>query len=336
MRLGVYVQVPFCQTKCTYCNFHTGVFSSDLYDPYVDAVCREITDYPANAGGKGNRSASRVRWLTPYTLAVERPACWNQPASQKSLPRYANRFQRSLRKSRWKPIPKPSPRKRLPRGSTQASTASAWACNRLTMPNFAPQAACTAAKTFSTPTKILRAAGFCQSQLRPDCRLAPSDRAQLEGIRRAAITIRPEHVSIYMMEIDEGSRLGLEVLQGGARYSAKCCLRTMPWRISMRRLPRTGRGGIRALRNFQLGLCRAGSRHNLKYWRREPYFGFGAGAHSFNGSQRWANAHDPAEYANSVQRGRFPVRTELEVVTVRNRLWKKNYFSGCGSSLASI
>ena len=46
MRLGVYVQVPFCQTKCTYCNFHTGVFSSKLYEPYIDAVCREIAEHP--------------------------------------------------------------------------------------------------------------------------------------------------------------------------------------------------------------------------------------------------------------------------------------------------
>src|ERR1700692_506477 len=46
MRLGMYVQVPFCQTKCTYCNFHTGVFSSDLYAPYLDAVCHEIGEYP--------------------------------------------------------------------------------------------------------------------------------------------------------------------------------------------------------------------------------------------------------------------------------------------------
>ena len=45
-RLGVYVQVPFCQTKCTYCNFHTGVFSKDLYAPYADAVCREIAEFP--------------------------------------------------------------------------------------------------------------------------------------------------------------------------------------------------------------------------------------------------------------------------------------------------
>src|SRR3977135_1648588 len=46
MRLGLYVQVPFCQTKCPYCNFHTGVFSNDLYAPYVEAVCREIATYP--------------------------------------------------------------------------------------------------------------------------------------------------------------------------------------------------------------------------------------------------------------------------------------------------
>src|SRR3977135_3957427 len=47
MLLGLYVQVPFCQTKCTYCNFHTGVFSNDLYAPYVEAVCREIATYPS-------------------------------------------------------------------------------------------------------------------------------------------------------------------------------------------------------------------------------------------------------------------------------------------------
>src|ERR1700682_5376313 len=40
--LGIYVQVPFCQTKCTYCNFHTGVVASGRFAPYVEAVCREI------------------------------------------------------------------------------------------------------------------------------------------------------------------------------------------------------------------------------------------------------------------------------------------------------
>src|SRR5207245_3238872 len=41
-KLGIYVQVPFCQTKCTYCNFHTGVVASSRFGPYVEAVWREI------------------------------------------------------------------------------------------------------------------------------------------------------------------------------------------------------------------------------------------------------------------------------------------------------
>src|SRR5215813_12791302 len=45
MRLGVYIQVPFCQTKCTYCNFHTGVVSMDKYAPYAEAVRAEITSF---------------------------------------------------------------------------------------------------------------------------------------------------------------------------------------------------------------------------------------------------------------------------------------------------
>src|SRR3974390_3390598 len=47
MNLGVYIQVPFCQSKCTYCNFHTGVFPESLQHPYVAAVCREITEHAA-------------------------------------------------------------------------------------------------------------------------------------------------------------------------------------------------------------------------------------------------------------------------------------------------
>src|SRR5215472_2120573 len=43
--LGIYVQVPFCQTKCTYCNFHTGVVAKDRFAPYVDAVCGEISEH---------------------------------------------------------------------------------------------------------------------------------------------------------------------------------------------------------------------------------------------------------------------------------------------------
>src|ERR1700719_928915 len=66
MRLGLYVQVPFCQTKCTYCNFHTGVFSADLYSPYVGAVCREIAEYPRMLTENGIAAVSEAVVDTIY------------------------------------------------------------------------------------------------------------------------------------------------------------------------------------------------------------------------------------------------------------------------------
>ena len=136
-----------------------------------------------------------------------------------------------------------------------------------------------------------------------------TDRSWEDSVEQLLL-LRPEHVSIYMMEIDEGSRLGLEVLQSGERYSAKA----LPSDDSMANFYEHGCRQLAAAGYLHYEISNWGlpgfeSRHNLKYWRREPYFGFGAGAHSFNGSQRWANAHDPAAYADSLSARAFPRRT---------------------------
>ena len=62
--LGMYMQVPFCQTKCTYCNFHTGVVAAGRFAPYVEAVCREIRGWrrfqeEAGIGGRSGDWTSR-------------------------------------------------------------------------------------------------------------------------------------------------------------------------------------------------------------------------------------------------------------------------------------
>ena len=64
--LGIYVQVPFCQTKCTYCNFHTGVFSKELYAPYVRAVCGEIAEFPRLLRENGIASVPEAAVDTVY------------------------------------------------------------------------------------------------------------------------------------------------------------------------------------------------------------------------------------------------------------------------------
>jgi len=55
LKLGVYIQVPFCQTKCTYCNFRTGVVSSGRFAPYAEAVCLEIREHRPRLEGAGVR-----------------------------------------------------------------------------------------------------------------------------------------------------------------------------------------------------------------------------------------------------------------------------------------
>ena len=61
------------------------------------------------------------------------------------------------------------------------------------------------------------------------------------------------------------------------------------------------------------------STHNLKYWRREPYLGFGAGAHSFSGNQRWANLHDAAAYVSAITSGKSAIE-DVQSVTSQSAL----------------
>jgi oxygen-independent coproporphyrinogen-3 oxidase len=132
--------------------------------------------------------------------------------------------------------------------------------------------------------------------------------------------LAPEHVSVYLLEIDEGSRLGKELLFGGAKYSAGA----VPSEDEMADYYETAQEILRAAgyHHYEISnWAKPGfeSKHNLKYWRREPYLGFGAGAHSFSGTERWANAHDAADYVNAVHGGRLPVE-QHETLTAESAL----------------
>jgi oxygen-independent coproporphyrinogen-3 oxidase len=132
--------------------------------------------------------------------------------------------------------------------------------------------------------------------------------------------LAPEHVSVYLLEVDEGSRLGKELLQGGGRYSAGA----VPSEDEMADFYEMAQEklGAAGYHHYEISnWAKPGfeSKHNLKYWRREAYLGFGAGAHSFSGNERWANAHDAAEYVKAVESGRLPIE-QHEVLTAERAL----------------
>jgi oxygen-independent coproporphyrinogen-3 oxidase len=123
-----------------------------------------------------------------------------------------------------------------------------------------------------------------------------------------AIHLRPRHVSIYLFEVDEKSRLGSEVLRHGSRYHAD----TVPDEDFMAEAYETARVVLQEAGYVQYEISNFAlpgfeSRHNLKYWRLDPYLGFGAGAHSFDGRRRWSNETSPEAYLGKVRAGKSVV-----------------------------
>jgi oxygen-independent coproporphyrinogen-3 oxidase len=168
--------------------------------------------------------------------------------------------------------------------------------------------------------ELLRAAGFSNISMDLIAGLPLQTPESWRMSLNELLRLRPEHVSIYLLEIDEGSRLGQESLAGGTRYSAAKIPEDDAMAASYEEAcERLAGAGYEHYEISNWGLPGRHSKHNLKYWQREPYFGFGAGAHSFDGHKRWANAHDAGAYVAAIDAGRLPVE-QLEKVTPQQAL----------------
>lgn len=308
MTLGIYIQVPFCQTKCTYCNFHTGVVARERYQPYADAVCREIStadfaaDIPSQAvdsiyfgGGTPSllepTSLSKIIETLGQRFSLESPEVTLE-ADPETIA--------SVKSAAWLG----AGFNRVSLGSQSFSDAELRAAGRMHR----------RADIFSA-VKTLRDAGFANISMDLIAGLAHQTRATWEDSVTQLLGLHPEHISIYMLEIDEGSRLGKESLAGGARYSAQ----EIPADDDTAEFyesacARLSAAGYEHYEISNWALPGFASRHNCKYWRREPYLGFGAGAHSFDGVTRWANVHDAGKYVSSIER-EIPPREQIETVT---------------------
>jgi oxygen-independent coproporphyrinogen-3 oxidase len=170
------------------------------------------------------------------------------------------------------------------------------------------------ADIFSANT-ILRDAGFQNISLDLISGLPHQTAETWEESVAQILQMRSEHLSIYMLEIDEGSKLGAESLAGGKRYSAA----QIPADDSIADFydsacARLAAAGYEHYEISNWAVPGMRSRHNLKYWQRKPYLGFGAGAHSFDGEKRWSNVHDSARYVTCIEQGISP-REQIETVT---------------------
>jgi oxygen-independent coproporphyrinogen-3 oxidase len=307
--LGIYVQVPFCQTKCTYCNFHTGVVSASRFAPYAAAVCREIAAHAKRYAAAGVVLPESLAGAVVDTVYFGggTPSLLDAAHLREILDTLRKTLHCQFEEVTLEADPE----------TIEPEKATTWVAAGINRVSFGVQSFSDAELKAAgrmhrradvyRAVPILRAAGIANISF--DL-IAGLPHQTAESWKRSVdelIALSPEHVSIYLLEIDEGSRLGLEVLQSGKRYSAAA----VPAEDEMAEFYERARVVLRGagyhhyeISNWSKPGCEA--RHNLKYWRREPYLGFGAGAHSFSGAERWANAHDAADYVKAIEGGGLP------------------------------
>jgi oxygen-independent coproporphyrinogen III oxidase len=360
MTLSIYIQVPFCQTKCTYCNFHTGVVSHDRYQPYANAVCREIADGLAFAALNPATSSSGhgfSRAESSITLeGVSTPEARHRSADTvyfgggtPSLldPAALHKILDTLRATYSFETPEIT-LEADPETITSEKSA-AWLAsgfNRISLgvQSFNDRELQATGRMhrradIARAAETLRATGFDNISMDLIIGLPHQTRESWEQSVSELLDLRPEHISIYMLEVDEGSHLGKESLAGGTRYSAPAIppddAQAEFYDSACARLATAGYDHYE-ISNWALPNRR--SRHNLKYWQREPYLGLGAGAHSFDGKMRWANIHDSAKYVAMIEQKITP-REQIEPVTSEQAL-EEEFFLGLrrleGIDLAQI
>ncbi len=333
-KVGVYIQVPFCQTKCTYCNFHTGVVSAGRFAPYAEAVCREIREHAAllrAAGVEWNESL--VRTATENVVVDTVYIGGGTPSLLE--PELLADMLRALRETftcAWEEVTLEADPETI-----EAEKAAEWVAAGIDRISLGTQSFVDGElqaagrlhrrEDIYRAVPILREAGIRNVSFDLIAGLPKQTRKSWRTSLDELAALSPEHVSVYMMEIDEGSRLGLEVLQGGTRYSA----RDLPSEDEMAEFYETAQAFLKAAGYEQYEISNwakpgFASRHNLKYWRRKAYLGFGAGAHSFSGAQRWANRHDAADYVAAISAGRSAVEG-VERVT-REQALEEELFLG--------
>jgi oxygen-independent coproporphyrinogen-3 oxidase len=297
---GVYISWPFCSQKCTYCNFASGVFPAELQARYLERLLKEI-------GGH------EWRW-TPETVYLG-------GGTPGSMPTEALRAVLALVPGRpWKEATlEAAP------GAVDADAVRAWAdcgINRVSLgvQSFVEEELRRTGRRHTAEgverdVALLRGAGLMNINVDLIAGLPAQTeagwRASLEWIER----LEPPHVSVYMLEVDEDSRLGRELLSGGGRFGAGAVPAEEKiadfYEMTVEFLEKRG------WRRYEISnFARPGfeSLHNLKYWRMEAYAGFGADAHSFDGEWRGANTDDVRGYA---ERGPQTQRVRADAASER-------------------
>jgi oxygen-independent coproporphyrinogen-3 oxidase len=324
--LGIYISVPFCRTKCSYCNFASDVFSRSAFERYVERVCADVGNAKQIAtemGGNIERTVDSI-YLGGGTPTV-------LEAGQLERIFAAVRAEFEVRPDAEVTV------ECAPSTLTPTVIESLLRCgvNRVSLgvQSFVDAEAAAVGRLHKRATVVediahLRAAGITNINVDLIAGLPHQTPESWDVSLVETIATGAPHVSVYMLEVDEDSRLGRELIAGGTRYHAHFVPDENAvvdfYLAACEKLEAAGVG------QYEISNCaRAGfeSQHNLKYWTRQPYLGFGVDAHSMLASA--SSDTEAVRFATADALEQFVGSTPLQrTVVSRHTALEESFFLG--------
>ena len=299
---GIYIHIPFCRSRCSYCDFATGLYEGALAERYVTAVVSEITRASHDVQhrtvdtiyfGGGTPSLLTPAQVDQLVNIVVRRYSVDSSVEITMEMNPGTVTTESLRELR---------RLGINRASFGAQTFDDRELAKLGRSH-------NTADTLRT-FQALREAAFDNVSFDLIAGLPGQSLSRWEQNVASALELEPEHLSFYLLEVHSGTPLA-EHIKRGIQPAPDEDLAAVMYESMLEQAVAAG------YQHYEISnLCRPGlqSRHNTKYWTAEPYFGFGCSAHSFDGvNQRWSNIRDVKEYVKAIERGDSPVIEQREL-----------------------
>lgn len=277
--LGLYLSIPFCRSKCTYCNFASGVFPAAYHERYVARLEEDL-----------RRIRTRARqWSAALPDAADSIYLGGGTPTLLS-PALIRRLFTALRRE-FPVTPTAEITVECAPGQLEPTVLDALAesgVNRISfgVQSFIDSEARQTGRLHTRATALEDIARVWAAGIRGisvDLIAGLPGQAHESWFESLGVLVETgvDHASVYMLEVDDESRLGREMLLGGARYHAQ----QVPDDDQIAEMYTEAIGVLAGcgLAQYEISnFARRGheSRHNLKYWRREPYLGFGLDAHS--------------------------------------------------------
>ena len=305
MKSGIYLHIPFCKSRCSYCDFATDVYrNDDVVERYVSAIIKEISNFKFQISNSEDQKPKTSNQIETIYFGGGTPSL----LSPKQLEKILNSIHKKF--------------------SVEANSEITMEMNPATMTletvkeyrSLGVNRASFGAQTFDDTElkrlgrkhtaddvretiKLLREADFDNVSFDLIAGLPRQTLKDWNKNLTEALKLMPEHLSLYLLEIHEGTPLA-EQIRSGRQPQPDEDLSAEMYEMM---IDKTSAKGYAQYEISNFSLPNFESKHNSKYWLCEPVFAFGVSAHSFDGQNRWANERDTNLYVSLIENDKSPI-----------------------------